>query len=123
MKNLHIVVGMAMLATTQIAAQAAAPRLTAYARAERTIQDNARAVERNAAEYQYERIEIEVERIVVANKQIQKTLAAKPANTATAKALADAIRNLRCARFNSDMSALISASRDIEGLIAGLPTE
>ncbi|MGI4788175.1 MAG: hypothetical protein ACRYFS_04925 [Janthinobacterium lividum] len=78
----------------------------------RTIQTNAEAAHANAANYQWRRVNLEVDRIVAAEHSLEETLANDPV-PAPAEALRRAVLDLRSARLAHDPNRTQAAADQV----------
>jgi hypothetical protein len=79
------------------------------------IEENARDARENAAIYQWKRVNFEVDRIVSAEKAVEKALGGKGVNT-----LHDAVSALRKARLDRNADAVKSSADSVMAAVEAL---
>ncbi len=89
-------------------------------RALQAIQTNARDAGRNAAIYQWKRVNLEVDRIVSDEHKVQRALAADSALASQAEALHAAVSDLRSARLNHDVDRIVAATAKLSAVTTDL---
>ncbi|HLK59297.1 MAG TPA: hypothetical protein VKU00_22245 [Chthonomonadaceae bacterium] len=115
MKQLLSLIALALVIPTVGFAQST-PKTAIPQKAVHTIQVNADAVVHNAHIYQWERVNLEVDRIVAAEKQVQKALTSDSTHAAEAKELSQTVKELRSARLNRDVDRLEKVGAELSKL-------
>src|SRR5437868_4641902 len=84
------------------------------------IQSNAQEARRNAAIYQWKRVNREVDRIVADERKVQSALASDSSLTKQAEALHKAVSDLRSARLDHDVDRIAAATEKLSAVTAEL---
>lgn len=89
-------------------------------RAIRTIKENSDAVQHNAAIYQWERVNLEVDRIAAAARPVRKALEGDSANKDSLATFNAAVTEVRHARLAHEVDRLVDAAQKLSSLAEGL---
>ena len=106
-----LILGLVAATTGSLQAQPANP--AAVRTALHRIEENAQAARDNATLYQWKRVNNEVDRLVAAEKSVEKALSAETAQKESVTALQEAVRELRQGRLNHDVERIKASSERV----------